>query len=96
MKITIAFMKLSYITICITSVYGIQQGFSRSASYLLLCWVNRLFCFQTITEQGVAGLFKGMGAPLATVAIFNAVLFSARGQMEKLLAHKDGEVMASS
>ena len=31
-----------------------------------------------------------MGAPLATVALFNAVLFSARGRMEALLAHSDG------
>lgn len=31
-----------------------------------------------------------MGAPLATVALFNAVLFSARGRMEALLAHADG------
>jgi solute carrier family 25 carnitine/acylcarnitine transporter 20/29 len=31
-----------------------------------------------------------MGAPLATVALFNAVLFSARGRMEAALAHADG------
>jgi hypothetical protein len=32
----------------------------------------------------------GMAAPLATVALFNAVLFSARGQAQALLAHDDG------
>jgi hypothetical protein len=36
-------------------------------------------------------MYKGMAAPLATVALFNAVLFASRGQMEALLAHKDGE-----
>jgi len=46
---------------------------------------------QTLAEQGVRGLFKGMGAPLATVAFFNAVLFTTRGQMEQLLKHDDGE-----
>ena len=49
---------------------------------------------QTIAEQGIRGLFKGMGAPLATVAIFNAVLFTSRGQMEQLLAHSDGTSFA--
>ncbi|WIA31880.1 hypothetical protein OEZ86_002745 [Tetradesmus obliquus] len=45
---------------------------------------------QTITREGFKGLYKGMSAPLATVALFNAVLFASRGQMEVLLAHKDG------
>jgi len=31
-----------------------------------------------------------MGAPLATVALFNAVLFSSRGAAERALAHADG------
>ena len=35
-------------------------------------------------------MFKGMAAPLATVALFNAVLFATRGQMEILLKHEDG------
>ena len=35
-------------------------------------------------------MYRGMGAPLATVALFNAVLFSVRGKMERLLAHADG------
>ncbi len=46
---------------------------------------------QTVAADGITGLFRGMGAPLATVAVFNAVLFAARGQMEALLAHEDGE-----
>lgn len=45
---------------------------------------------KTLAEQGPRGLFKGMGAPLATVAFFNAVLFTSRGQMEQLLKHEDG------
>lgn len=45
---------------------------------------------QTLASDGVRGLFKGMGAPLATVALFNAVLFATRGQMERILAHADG------
>ena len=45
---------------------------------------------QTLTDQGIRGIYRGMGAPLATVALFNAVLFSARGRMEALLAHADG------
>lgn len=47
---------------------------------------------QTLQQQGVRGLFKGLGAPLATVALFNAVLFATRGQMENLLAHEDGAI----
>lgn len=40
---------------------------------------------QTLGSEGARGLYKGMGAPLATVAAFNAVLFTARGQMEAFL-----------
>ncbi|XP_057837357.2 mitochondrial carnitine/acylcarnitine carrier-like protein [Cryptomeria japonica] len=40
---------------------------------------------QTVTAEGPQGLYKGMGAPLATVAALNAVLFTARGQMENLV-----------
>lgn len=45
---------------------------------------------QTIAAEGPRGLYKGMGAPLATVAAFNAVLFSVRGQMEALLRSEPG------
>ncbi|XP_042512899.1 mitochondrial carnitine/acylcarnitine carrier-like protein [Macadamia integrifolia] len=45
---------------------------------------------QTIAAEGPRGLYKGMGAPLATVAAFNAVLFTARGQMEALLRSEPG------
>ena len=48
---------------------------------------------QTLSEQGVRGMYRGMGAPLATVALFNAVLFSVRGKMERLLAHADGSAL---
>ncbi|KAH7514411.1 mitochondrial carnitine/acylcarnitine carrier-like protein [Ziziphus jujuba] len=45
---------------------------------------------QTIAAEGPGGLYKGMGAPLATVAAFNAVLFTVRGQMETLLRTEPG------
>ncbi|KAK4430417.1 Mitochondrial carnitine/acylcarnitine carrier-like protein [Sesamum alatum] len=45
---------------------------------------------QTIAAEGPRGLYKGMGAPLATVAAFNAVLFTVRGQMETLLRSAPG------
>lgn len=45
---------------------------------------------QTISAEGSRGLYKGMGAPLATVAAFNAVLFTVRGQMESLLRDAPG------
>ncbi|XP_047055773.1 mitochondrial carnitine/acylcarnitine carrier-like protein [Lolium rigidum] len=45
---------------------------------------------QTIAAEGPGGLYKGMGAPLATVAAFNAVLFTVRGQMETLLRSEPG------
>lgn len=39
-----------------------------------------------VAAEGPFGLYKGMGAPLATVAAFNAVLFSSRGAVERLLS----------
>ncbi|XP_050234556.1 mitochondrial carnitine/acylcarnitine carrier-like protein [Mercurialis annua] len=45
---------------------------------------------QTLAAEGTRGLYKGMGAPLATVAAFNAVLFAVRGQMEALLRSQPG------
>ncbi|EYU45804.1 hypothetical protein MIMGU_mgv1a010480mg [Erythranthe guttata] len=45
---------------------------------------------QTIAAEGPRGLYKGMGAPLATVAAFNAVLFTVRGQMEAYLRSEPG------
>lgn len=45
---------------------------------------------KTIAEEGPRGLYKGMGAPLATVAAYNAVLFTVRGQMEGLLRSQPG------
>ena len=50
----------------------------------------KLIVLQTLSEGGIRALFRGMGAPLATVAVYNAVLFSARGSMERFLAHSDG------
>lgn len=45
---------------------------------------------QTLAAEGPRGLYKGMGAPLATVAALNAVLFTVRGQMEALLRSEPG------
>ncbi|KAF8689194.1 hypothetical protein HU200_041980 [Digitaria exilis] len=45
---------------------------------------------QTLAAEGPRGLYKGMGAPLATVAAFNAVLFTVRGQMEAVLRSDPG------
>ncbi|CAI9293627.1 unnamed protein product [Lactuca saligna] len=45
---------------------------------------------QTVAAEGPRGLYKGMGAPLATVAALNAVLFTVRGQMEALLRSEPG------
>ncbi|OAE34606.1 hypothetical protein AXG93_167s1170 [Marchantia polymorpha subsp. ruderalis] len=45
---------------------------------------------KTVAAEGPRGLYKGMGAPLATVAVFNAVLFTSRGQMETLLRDAPG------
>ncbi|KAH7578637.1 hypothetical protein JRO89_XS01G0408600 [Xanthoceras sorbifolium] len=45
---------------------------------------------QTIAAEGPRGLYKGMGAPLATVAAFNALLFTVRGQMEAILRTQPG------
>ncbi|KAK4788073.1 hypothetical protein SAY86_019392 [Trapa natans] len=49
---------------------------------------------QTLAAEGPRGLYKGMGAPLATVAAFNAVLFTVRGQMEALLRSEPGESLS--
>ncbi|KAE9607025.1 hypothetical protein Lal_00025857 [Lupinus albus] len=51
---------------------------------------------QTIAAEGPRGLYKGMGAPLATVAALNAVLFSVRGQMEALLRSHPGATLTIS
>lgn len=45
---------------------------------------------KTVAAEGPRGLYKGMGAPLATVAAFNALLFTVRGQMETLLRSEPG------
>ncbi|KAJ7943816.1 mitochondrial carnitine/acylcarnitine carrier-like protein [Quillaja saponaria] len=51
---------------------------------------------KTIATEGPGGLYKGMGAPLATVAALNAVLFTARGQMEALLRSHPGAPLTVS
>jgi solute carrier family 25 carnitine/acylcarnitine transporter 20/29 len=44
---------------------------------------------KTVARQGLGGLYKGMGAPLAFVAVFNAVLFASNGQMKRIV-HGEG------
>ena len=46
-----------------------------------------------MAAEGPRGLYKGMGAPLATVAAFNAALFTVRGQMEALLMSHPGATL---
>lgn len=48
---------------------------------------------QTIAQEGPRGLYKGMGAPLATVAAFNALLFTVRGQLEAMLRSHPGAAL---
>lgn len=57
---------------------------------------NSYAIMQTVSEGGMKSLFRGMGAPFATVAVYNAVLFAARGQMESILAHPDGAFLAQA
>ncbi|XP_051127454.1 mitochondrial carnitine/acylcarnitine carrier-like protein isoform X2 [Andrographis paniculata] len=45
---------------------------------------------QTLASDGARGLYKGMGAPLATVAALNAVIFTVRGQIESHLRSSPG------
>lgn len=51
---------------------------------------------KTLAAEGAGGLYKGMGAPLATVAAFNALLFSVRGQMETFLRSAPGAPLTVS
>lgn len=68
-------------------------GQAQSASSVMLVFLASM---QTLFKEGLKGIYKGMGAPLATVALFNAVLFASRGQMQVLLSHKDGEALSKS
>ncbi|XP_076881439.1 mitochondrial carnitine/acylcarnitine carrier-like protein [Bidens hawaiensis] len=51
---------------------------------------------KTLAAEGAGGLYKGMGAPLATVAAFNALLFTVRGQMETVLRSAPGAPLTVS
>eukprot|EP01113_Clastostelium_recurvatum_P029481 TRINITY_DN3557_c0_g1_i4.p1 TRINITY_DN3557_c0_g1~~TRINITY_DN3557_c0_g1_i4.p1 ORF type:complete len:329 (+),score=52.63 TRINITY_DN3557_c0_g1_i4:129-1115(+) len=48
-----------------------------------------------LKEEGVRGLYRGIGAPLASVAIVNSTFFAVNGQAQKLLHNKekDGELL---
>eukprot|EP01025_Chloroclados_australasicus_P015621 TRINITY_DN17529_c0_g2_i1.p2 TRINITY_DN17529_c0_g2~~TRINITY_DN17529_c0_g2_i1.p2 ORF type:complete len:309 (-),score=29.48 TRINITY_DN17529_c0_g2_i1:479-1405(-) len=45
---------------------------------------------KTLKTEGVRGIYRGILPPLASVALFNAVLFSSRGITETVLQHSDG------
>lgn len=51
---------------------------------------------QTVSAEGPRGLYKGLGAPLVTVALLNAVLFTARGRMESFLRSEPGAPLTIS
>lgn len=42
--------------------------------------------FKTIKGEGVRGLYKGMGSPMATIPIINAIVFAAYGQAKSWFA----------
>lgn len=50
---------------------------------------------QIVLSHGVLRLYKGMGAPLATVAAFNAVLFSSWGALERVILGPEGGTMTA-
>jgi len=43
-----------------------------------------------IESQGLSGLYRGMGPPLASVALFNAMLFSVNGVLSRLVRPDGG------
>jgi Mitochondrial carrier protein len=47
----------------------------------------------TLRHEGVLGLYRGMGLPLAITAAYNAVMFSTRGATDKLLESYHGAVL---
>jgi Mitochondrial carrier protein len=55
----------------------------------------RGLALQTLKNEGIVGMYRGMGLPLATVALFNAVLFSSRGAVNEVLKHKDGALLTA-
>lgn len=50
---------------------------------------------QKIAARGPLEVYKGMGAPLATVAAFNAILFSTWGAAERLILGPGGGQMTA-
>lgn len=89
--------EINLLGLLVVHCMNVQPTERRAISEGTLCHTQAsCLSLQTLAEQGPRGLFKGMGAPLATVAFFNAVLFTSRGQMEQLLKHEDGVDLASS
>ncbi|KAI3435630.1 hypothetical protein D9Q98_001689 [Chlorella vulgaris] len=48
--------------------------------------VTALAAARSIASNGVTAFYRGLAAPLTTVAAFNAILFSSRGAAERMLA----------
>lgn len=48
---------------------------------------------QTLKNEGIVGMYRGMATPLCFVALFNAVLFSSRGAVNMALKHPDGAAL---
>jgi len=47
---------------------------------------------QTIRKEGFFGLYKGMGSPLATVPVINAVVFASYGSAKRFLTEENKEI----
>lgn len=52
--------------------------------------VTALAAARSIASNGVTAFYRGLAAPLTTVAAFNAILFSSRGAAERMLASDGG------
>ena len=48
-----------------------------------------------LAAQGVRGFYKGLGPPMATVAVFNALLFSTTGYLNRLIRPDGGTLTPS-
>lgn len=48
-----------------------------------------------LANQGIRGLYKGLGPPMATVAAFNALLFSSTGVLNRLIRPDGGTLTPS-
>lgn len=62
------------------------QNMSRPAPGEAPAYTSAIDCARkTVVNEGPAGLYRGITAPMAFVAVFNAVLFAANSTMRKLI-----------